>query len=127
MKRAWTIFERLASTMPDRVTIRELVLYFHVRRTIFVDLLFHSFANYENDKRERELELLKRRDDNIKELDTLQKTVGIDYDKEEEILDIIVNDIRFSVIGKENIVEYCETDDIKTINEKNLIIMRQSH
>ena len=36
----------------------------------------------ENDKRERELELLKRRDDNIKELDTLQKTVDIDYDKE---------------------------------------------
>ena len=44
MKRAWTIFERLASTLPDRVTIRELVLYFHVRRTVFVDLLFHSFS-----------------------------------------------------------------------------------
>lgn len=59
MKRAWTIFERLASTLPDRVTIRELVLYFHVRRTVFVDLLFHSFANYENDKKEQKALQLK--------------------------------------------------------------------
>lgn len=36
----------------------------------------------ENDKREREDELLGRRDDNIKELKILQKTTNIDYDKE---------------------------------------------
>ena len=36
----------------------------------------------ENEKREREEELLKRRDDNIKELGILQKSTDIDYDKE---------------------------------------------
>ena len=56
----------------------------------------------------------------------LKGTKGVNYSKEEEILDIIVNDIRFSIVGKENIVEYCETDDIKTINEKNLIIMKKN-
>ena len=36
----------------------------------------------ENDKKEREEELLKRRDDNIKELGTLQKATDVDYEKE---------------------------------------------
>ena len=36
----------------------------------------------ENEKREREEELSKRRDDNIKELGVLQKSTDVDYDKE---------------------------------------------
>jgi DNA repair exonuclease SbcCD ATPase subunit len=36
----------------------------------------------ENDKKEREEELVKRRDDNIKELGTLQKATDVDYEKE---------------------------------------------
>ena len=44
LRRSWIIFERLASTMPDRVTVREMVLYFHVRRTIFCRLVIPLFT-----------------------------------------------------------------------------------
>ena len=93
-----------------------------------------SMVSYSHRDKDLELEVLVKNPQNNKinsdmfsnTIKRLKGSKGINYDKEEEILDIIVNDIRFSVIGKENIVEYCETDDIKTINEKNLIIMKKN-
>jgi hypothetical protein len=45
--------------MPDRVTIREIVLYFNVRRTVFIDMLFHSFLETETDQAEKKYMTLK--------------------------------------------------------------------
>jgi hypothetical protein len=63
LRRSWIIFERLASTMPDRVTVREMVLYFHVRRTILVDLLFHCFADEQADQKEKKALAVKQNTD----------------------------------------------------------------
>jgi len=93
-----------------------------------------SMVSYSHRDKDLELEVLVKNLQNNKinsEMfsNTIKRLKGnkdIKYNNEEEVLDIIVNDIRFSVVGKENIVEYCETDDIKTINEKNLIIMKKN-
>jgi hypothetical protein len=67
LRRAFIIFERLSSTMPDRVTIREIVLYFNVRRTVFIDMLFHSFLDPKLDEAETKFLTLKseRKDKDI--------------------------------------------------------------
>ena len=58
----------------------------------------------------------------------LKGTSNIVYKDEEEILDIIISseDIRFSIIGNDNILNYCQTNDIKSVNETNLDILKKT-
>ena len=58
----------------------------------------------------------------------LKGNSNIVYKDEEEILDIIINgeNIRFSIIGNDNILNYCQTNDIKSIDDKNLDILKKT-
>ena len=53
---------------------------------------------------------------------------NIVYKDEEEILDIIINseNIRFSIIGNDSILNYCQTNDIKSIDDTNLDILKKT-
>ena len=42
MKKAYGIFDRLTTTTPTHVSIREMCLYFELRRTVAVDVLFSA-------------------------------------------------------------------------------------
>lgn len=59
----------------------------------------------------------------------LKGSKNIIYNDEFEILDIIVNEdnVRFSIIGNESILKYCQTDDIKSIDEKNMVILKKTN
>ena len=53
---------------------------------------------------------------------------NIIYNGEEEILDIIINNenVRFSIVGNDSIINYCQTNDIKSIDDKNLDILKKT-
>ena len=89
-------------------------------------------------KRDKDLELevlIKKFQNNTITSDMFYNTIKrlkgnkhIIYKNEEEILDIIINEenIRFSVVGNENILKYCESDDIKAIDDKDLDILKKT-
>jgi len=82
--------------------------------------------NYQNNKISQEMfnSVLKR----------LNGDKNCMFDLEEEYLDISINldektrnNIRFTIIGKENIITYCKTEDINSIDENDIIILQKNN
>ena len=105
----------------------------HIKKYTSQLLTMVSYA--ERDK-ELELEVLvKKYNSKITSemfYNTIKRLKGynnIIYNNELEILDIIINEnnIRFSIIGNESILKYCQTDDINSVDEKNIIILKKTN
>ena len=51
---------------------------------------------------------------------------NIIHDTDIESLDIIIGDIRFTIMGNENILIYCKNNDIRQVNNKFILITKKS-
>jgi len=58
-------------------------------------------------------------------LKRLNSENSIIFYNEDEFLDIIVDTIRFTIIGNSNIVKYCQTEDINLIDQKYVQIIQK--
>ena len=112
-----------------------IYIYYRMLITKYTSQLLGMVSQAQSDK-DLELEVLIKNYQNNKitsEMfyNTIKRIKGnsnIVYKDEEEILDIIINgeNIRFSIIGNDNILNYCQTNDIKSIDDKNLDILKKT-
>jgi hypothetical protein len=60
-------------------------------------------------------------------LKRLNSESHIMFSNEEEYLDIIVDSVRFTIVGNNNIIKYCQSEDIKSINPKYIHIVQKTN
>jgi hypothetical protein len=112
-----------------------IYIYYRMLITKYTPQLLGMVSQAQRDK-DLELEVLIRNYQNNKitsemfhnTIKRLKGTSNIVYNDEVEMLDIIINseNIRFSIIGNDNILNYCQTNDIKSVDDKNLDILKKT-